>query len=163
MRIYRFSIKWSLWIHYLSNDMPEFTDAFTARLKQSLQFARANTSKLRKLHTGFLIASIVSSSATTLVAAITAAQGPIIGEGPEGWKISCIIAAFFGFTATICVGLNQQLKVSDRLSKSNQCLGRLQSLDVATDIGSRNTNEIMKEFEELVKVYPEIMGSYYSE
>lgn len=132
--------------------------AFSARLKQSLLYAKERTMRLQKMHAGFLIASIISSAATTLVAAVTAAQGPFIGEGPEGWKISCIIAAFFGFAATISVGLNQQLKVSDRLSKSNQCLGRLQSLDVATAIGSRETKEIMQEYEEVVRIFPEYVG-----
>ena len=129
--------------------------AFSARLKQSLLYAKERTLRLQKMHTGFLLTSIFSSSATTLVAAITAAQGPFIGDGPEGWKISCIIAAFFGFAATVSVGLNQQLKVNDRLSKSNQCLGRLQSLDIASTIGSRDPKEIMQEYEELVRTFPE--------
>lgn len=133
-------------------------NSFLDRLKQSLQYTKVRTAKLQKMHTGFMVTSIVSSSATTLVAAITAAQGPIIGDGPAGWKISCIIAAVFGFAATLCIGLNQQLKVSDRLSKSHECLGRLQSLDVATAIGSREPKQIMKEYEELVRTFPEFIG-----
>lgn len=129
--------------------------AFSVRLKQNLQYARENAARLQKMHAAFLIIGIISSAATTLVAGITAAQGPIIGEGTDGWKISCIIAALFGFAATISIGLNQQLKVNDRLSKNNQCLGRLQSLDVAISVGSRETKEIIQEYEELVRTFPE--------
>lgn len=89
------------------------------------------------------------------MAAITAAQGPIIGEGPPGWRISCIIAAVFGFATTVCVGLNQQLKLSDRLSKGNECAGRLRALDVAVATDSRDWDEVATEYQEIVRLYPE--------
>ena len=101
--------------------------------------------------------SIVSSAITTLVAGFTAAQGPLIGQEESGWRLACTVAATFGFVSAVCVGLNQQLKISDRLSANKECLGRLKSLDVSMATGSRNREEISKEYEEIVRLYPELV------
>ena len=119
--------------------------AFARRVKASLRKAEDYASRLQRTSTRLLASSIVSSAATTLVTAITAAQGPIVGEGPTGWRISCIIAAVFGFATTLFVGLNQQLKISDRLSQGNECASRLKALDVAIATGSRSWDAIAKE------------------
>jgi hypothetical protein len=51
--------------------------------------------------------------------------------------MACAVGAVFGFATTVSVGLNQQLKLGERLSEANQHLGRLKFLDVAMDTGSR--------------------------
>ena len=53
--------------------------AFTQIVKDSLQKAQEHISGLRKTNTALVIASIVSSAVTTLVAGGTAAIGPITG------------------------------------------------------------------------------------
>ena len=90
-----------------------------------------------------------------MVSAVTAAGGPVIGEGPTGWKISCVIAAIFGFATTVCVGLNQGLGLGQRVSRSNACAGRLKSLDVSLKTGRADWDEISSEYEKIVKDFAE--------
>jgi len=132
--------------------------ALAQTVKASLRKAEKIVFGLRHTHTRLLIAGIVSSAATTLVAGITAAQGPIVGDGTEGWRIACIVAAIFAFASTVCIGLNQQLKISDRLLTGTQCVGRLKSLDVGISISSRAWEEVTKEYEEIAKTYPELIS-----
>ncbi len=61
--------------------------AFTQRIQTTLRQVEAHSARLRRTNTGLQIASIVSSAVTTLVAGLTAAQGPIVGqeEAGGGW------------------------------------------------------------------------------
>jgi hypothetical protein len=127
-------------------------------IRTSLIKAEKLITSKRKANNRLLITGITSSAASTLVAGVTAAGGPIIGTGTEGWRIACIIAAFFGFTSTITTGIGQQMRESNQLSKGNECIGKLKSLDVAITAGSRDWEEIVNEFEDLVKIYPEFIS-----
>ena len=135
----------------------ENEDLLKARIKTSLQKVESSTSQLRKTNTLLTVLGVVNSSIATLITAVTAAMGPVIGEGPSGWRISCIIGAVFAFGATLCVGLDKQLKTTDRLSKANQVVGRLRFLDLAIDTGHRSRAEITGEFEDLFKAYPDVV------
>lgn len=64
--------------------------------------------------------SIVFLAASTLVAAITSAVGPVVGEGVSGWRLACAVAAVFGFVTTLTTGLSQQFQIPDRLAKVNE-------------------------------------------
>lgn len=133
-------------------------NALTQRARASLIRAEEIVSGLRKAHTRLLVLGMATSAAATLVAGITAAQGPMLGQGPEGWRLMCIIAAVFAFGSTASTGLHQQLKIGDRLSEGTQCVGRLKSLDVVMTTGSRGWDEIAKEYEEIAKTYPELIS-----
>jgi len=124
-------------------------------IRSSLVNAEKNAIRIHRSGTWLLIVSIVTSAATTLVTAITAARGPIIGDGPSGWKVSCVIAAAFGFATTVCVGANQGFRFSDRGSRANECAGRLRSLDISIKTRSKNWDLITKEYEEIVSKFPE--------
>jgi hypothetical protein len=132
-------------------------EAFVRRFRASLERAEGEVARLSKTNTRLLVASAVSSAVATLVTGITAAQGPIIGTGIPGWRLSCIVAAVFGFATTLSVALNQQLRIGDRLSRSNECLGRLKFVDFAVDTGSRPWDEVVREYEEIVRAYPRIV------
>ncbi|MFN2285072.1 MAG: hypothetical protein ACK2UQ_11670 [Anaerolineae bacterium] len=132
-------------------------EGFKSRVKDNLQKAKTLTANLRKSNSRLLVSSIVTSGASALVAGITAAQGPIVGEGIPGWRIACTVAAVLAFAAAVCTGLVQQLKISERLAEGNQCFGRLNALDVAMVMGNRNWEELTKEYEEIVKTYPEFV------
>ena len=106
-------------------------EGLARRVKDDLQKAKTLTTKLRKSNSRLLVTGVVSSGASALVAGITAAQGPVIGEGTMGWRIACTVAAVLAFGATVCTGLVQQLKISERLAEGNQCFGRLNALDTA--------------------------------
>jgi len=132
-------------------------EALERRVKDNLQKVREHTTKLRKSNSQLLVASIITSGTSTLVAGITAAQGPVIGDGVSGWRIACIIAAVFAFAATVCTGLTQQLKIAERLAEGNQCFSRLNALDVAIVMGNRSWEDLAKEYEEITKTYSEFL------
>ena len=142
----------------MSTEPKQDTQALSKRVMASLRKADKIVSGLRKTNTRIVIASISCSAASTLVAGITAAQGPVVGEGTEGWRLACTVAAVLAFITTVATGLGQQLRISDRLSEANQCIGKLRSLDVAITTNSRDWEEIAKEYQEIAQTFPELIG-----
>lgn len=142
----------------MSKDSTQNQNAITQSVKKSLKKAEEIISGRKKTNTGLLVAGMTTSAASTLVAGITAAQGPVIGTGTEGWRITCIIAAIFGFAATVSTGLSQQLKINDRVAEGTQCVSKLRSLDVGITTGSKNWEEIVKDYEEIARTYPEFIS-----
>lgn len=130
----------------------------TKSIKSSLLKAEKFVSGRKRTNTRLLAASMAFSGASTLVAGITSAGGPIIGSGIEGWRLACIVAAVFGLTSTVSTGISQQLETTDRLSKGKECLTKLRSLDLGITTGRRNWEEIVKEYEELAISYPELIS-----
>ena len=92
------------------------------------------------------------------IAGITAAQGPIIGSGTEGWRLACIIAAVFGFASTISSGINQQLDTSDLIVEGTQCVKKLRSLELGITTGTKKWEEVNREYEDIVNDYPEFIS-----
>ena len=119
--------------------------ALTERVKASINKAAGLVAGFRKTNTRLLTATIFSSAASSLVAGITAAAGPVVGEGTEGWRVACIIAAVFGFISTVATGIGQQQKYGDRLSEGSQCVGRIRYLDVVITTGGQKWQVIAKE------------------
>ena len=142
----------------MSQDSAQNRDAITQSVKKSLKKAEEIITRRKKTNTGLLVTGMTASAASTLIAGITAAQGPIIGTGTEGWRLACIIAAIFGFASTVSTGLSQQLKVNDRVAEGNQCVGELRSLDVGITTGSKSWEEIIKKYEEIAKSFPEFIS-----
>ena len=140
----------------MSQESENKHEALARRVRASLDKARRHASRLKTMSTRLLILGVVNSGVSTLITGVTAAGGPIVGEGIPGWRLACIAGAVFGFATTVSVGLNQQLRFGDRLSEANECLGRLKFLDVAIDTGSRSWDEISKEYESILKTYPNV-------
>jgi hypothetical protein len=140
----------------MSHDVERDHDALVRRIRSSLQRTQHRVSRLRTTNTRLLILGVVTSGVSTLITGVTAAQGPVVGEGIPGWRLACAAGAIFGFATTVSVGLSQRLNLGERLSEANQCLGRLKFLDVAIDTGSRTWGEIAEEYEEIVRRYPGI-------
>jgi hypothetical protein len=132
-------------------------DTLRQRIDTSLRRAEAYTGGLRKTNTRLLVSGVTSSGLAALVTGVTAAAGPIVGEGIPGWRLACIVGAVFAFAGSLLVGLNQQLKVGDRLTEGSQCLGRLRFLEVSMATGSRDWDEIVEEYEAIVTAYPEVI------
>ena len=128
------------------------------RIQKCLKQVEAQTVRLRKTNTILLIFGVVNSAIATLVTALTAAVGPVIGEGPAVWRVSCIIGAVFAFGSTVCVGLDKQLNTTDKLAVTHQVLGRLRILDMAMLTGNRPWEDITREFEDLFTTYPDIVS-----
>ncbi len=126
-------------------------------IKASLQKAEGIVSGYQKNHTLLLVMTIFSSAGATAVAGITAAVGPSVNLGDEGWKFACIIAAILGLVSTVSTGLSTQLKISDRLLEGRQGLGKLKHLDVAITTGSIGWEEIAKEYVGIAQEYPDLI------
>ncbi len=130
----------------------------TQKVKLNLKNAQRFVTGRKKMNARLLIASMAFSGASTLVAGITSAGGPIVGSGIEGWRIACITAAVFALTATVSTGISQQLESTDRLLKGKECLNRLRYLELGITTGRKNGEEIIKEYEELAITYPELIS-----
>ena len=139
---------------------PEGQDlnAVSKSVKSSLIKTEKALSGHRKKNKNLLLASMSFSAASTLVAGVTSAGGPIIGSGIEGWRLACIVAAVLGFISTISTGISQQLESSDDLLEGTQCVGKLRSLDLSITTGSRTREEIIKEYEHIAERYPKFIG-----
>jgi hypothetical protein len=144
---------------HLVENQPVFNQQeFISRLRDSLRKAELQTSQIRKTNNGLFFSGLVSSGAATLVAGITSAMGPLVGDGVTGWRLACIVAAFFGFISTIVMGLMQQLRLNDRLVENQQYLGRLRALDFSITSGSQNWTEIAREYTEILRSFPEALN-----
>jgi hypothetical protein len=130
---------------------------FVSRVRDSLHKAELQTTQIRKTNSSLFFSGLVSSAVSTLVAGMTSAMGPLVGEGIAGWRLACIVAALFGFISTIVMGLTQQLRLNDRLSENKQCLGRLRALDFSITSSSQNWAEITKEYAEILRSFPEAL------
>lgn len=130
----------------------------TESVKASLQKAGGIVSGYRKKKNRLLFVAMISSTAVTLVAGVTAAAGPMAGTGTDGWRMACIIAALFGFISTVSTGLGEQLKISDRISEGSQGIGKLKYLDILITTGNKSWEEITDEYEEIAKAYPELIS-----
>jgi hypothetical protein len=114
--------------------------------------------KKKTTNTRLLVTGMTTSAASTLVAGVTSAGGPVIGSGIEGWRLACITAAVLSFVATISTGISQQLKDNDSLSEASICLSRLRSLDLSITTGTSTWEEIMQEYQKIASLYPEFIS-----
>jgi hypothetical protein len=141
----------------MSETLPQREEVIVRRVAQGLERLSGRHKRLRRTNTGLLVSGVLTSALATLVTGVTAASGPVIGEGPPGWRLACAVGAVFSFGATLTVGLSQSLRVSDRLAETRECSGRLRALDIALTTGSRSWHNVAMEYEELVKAYPDIV------
>ena len=142
----------------MSTELGQNRELITRSIKSSLLQAQKFVNGRQKTNSRLMVASMAFSGASTLVAGITSAGGPIIGSGIEGWRLACIVAAVFGFSSTISTGVIQQLESRDRLSEGKECLIKLRALDLGITTGRKNWEEIIKEYEELAINYPELIS-----
>jgi len=130
----------------------------TNNIKSSLLKTRDFVSRRKRTNSHLLVASMVFSGTSTLVAGITSAGGPLIGSGIEGWRLACIAAAVLGLTSTISTGISQQLEATDRLAKGKECLAKLRTLDLGITTAKKDWEEVVKEYEDLALSYPELIN-----
>jgi hypothetical protein len=133
------------------------TQELSGRISASLKKAQQIAASLQKTNNWLMVASILCSALSTLVAGVTSVNGPVAGEGEAGWRLACIVAAILSLITSITVGINQQLRFSDRLAESNRCVGELRALDVAVITGNRNWEEIAKAYQAAVQQYPSLV------
>jgi hypothetical protein len=127
-------------------------------VSSTLRRAETRTANLHRTHMSLVVGGLVTSAASTLVAGGAALQGPLLGPGAAGWQLTCGLAAVLGFISTICLGIEQQLKLGERLPAGRNHVGRLRALDVALTTGTRDWDEIAKEIELVIRESAGIFG-----
>ena len=127
------------------------------RISEHIRAVAKRGAALRKLHTLLIVTSLVSSGLTSLLTGVTAARGPIIGSGTQGWQLACLLAAVLSFVGALCTGLTQQMRVGERLAKTLECLGHLRALDASVIAERRADTEIATEYESLLRTYGDVL------
>ncbi|MGB3572582.1 MAG: hypothetical protein WA783_20890 [Phormidesmis sp.] len=134
-------------------DIPE---RIVQNIAKSLDQSVNMTRQVTQLNSVLFLTSIISTASTTLVTALAALYGPVVGTGTSGWQLSCGIAAVFGFVATLAEGMKHQ--TTDKVTRSRLCIERLRLLDLSLRYSQRPVEEIEREFDEIIRAYPETMG-----
>jgi len=142
----------------MASDATPERDPLIARVNDGLHQALGHVTRLRKTNVRLMAASLGCSLATTLVAGVTAVGGPVVGEGIPGWRLACIVASGLGSASAVLTGLGQQMKLTDRRAEALQCVGQLKAIETSLATGSRPRAEVAKEYEEVVRRYPEYLG-----
>jgi hypothetical protein len=132
-------------------------------VKASLHKAQERAIGFRKMATFLFVTSVVAPAAATLVAALTALIGgnnifpqaaAQVDDG--GWKLACALVAILAFIATVSSMFKKQ--ADEQLSQGNRCAGRLTALDAAVAISSHSWEEMTREYEDIVKAYPDLVS-----
>jgi len=129
----------------------------TNEIRESLLKSEKNYIKLKKTNSRFIMISLIASVLATLLAGLTAFTGPVAGQGAVAWKWTCGIVAVFTATATIFTGMHKQLSVSDHLTKSLECTGKLKSLSFTIQQEGYNKEEAVKEYKRILELYSEYL------
>lgn len=125
------------------------------RLYASLKNAERNANRLGRTNGVLSLGGVVASAATTALTGWTGVAGPITGDSMFDWRLACILAAVLGFISTVSMGLSQQARIGDRLARSNECIGRLKSLEFALAAQTQSAQDLWKEYAEILKQYPQ--------
>lgn len=132
--------------------------AMLRRIRDGLQKAEARTDRLRRTNTRLVYLSLSSSTLATALAGVTAAAGPIAGEGPPAWRVTCAAVAVLTALSGLLSGVHQRLNISEQLAKAIACAGRLRGLELALTVTGRNVVEVARDYEDVVAGYPEYVG-----
>ena len=128
-------------------------------IKESLDKAQLQVSKLRKTNSRFIYISLIASVLATLLAGFTAVNGkPLAGQGPGAWAWTCGVVAIFTATATVFTGLHKQLTISERLAKATECVGKLKSILISlekSDLSEQDKDAILNDYKKIVEVFSE--------
>ncbi len=142
----------------MSSQAPVSQTSFLQHLNDSLVRAQRTAANFRRLNTSLVLTSLFSSAMGTMITGLTVANGPIIGTGVPGWRVSCILGAVLAFLTTISVGLSQQLRVSERLANSQACTGRLRALELILSTQSRSWESVVNDYEAVLREFADILN-----
>jgi hypothetical protein len=125
------------------------------RIEQNLRAVEAVAYRLRRTSVRLVAASLGATGAATLAAGMTAATGPLAGEGPPAWRWTCGLIAVATAASGVLTGLQQHLRFPERSAQAQACAGRLRALHVAVGLSRRAPDEVAREDEEILTQYPE--------
>ncbi len=120
---------------------------------------RTNTliTELKKKNSRYITISILTAALSTVIAGSAAALGPVIGQGPPAWKLTCGLVAVCTAITTAVGGLQKQLAIAERLARALTCSGKLHSLEFALTVSNRETAEVAREYEGTVANHADVL------
>jgi hypothetical protein len=130
--------------------------AILNELKTSMARVEIKLAGLHRTNTTFIFVGTGASALATLVAGITAAAGPVVGDGIDGWRLACIAAAVLSACGGLATALQQQFTIADRLAAAKACAGKLRALEVALSVSRRDPTKVAQEYEQLTAEYREL-------
>ena len=128
------------------------------RVRDNLARTQHEARRLRRSTLQFLYLSLVTSAFATILAGLTAAYGPLAGEGPPAWRWTCGIVAVLTGLAGLFTGLYERLGLAESLSQILACTGRLKALEVALTLSNRESGLVARDFEDLVTQFPDLIA-----
>jgi hypothetical protein len=141
----------------MENSFDEERRLIHQKINEYLQRVDAQVQKLRRANFRLIAASLIASALATLLSGLAAVWGPLGGQGPSAWKLTCGAVAGFTALAGLMTGLHQRLSISDRLAKSFACAGRLDALKIAVTFSKKDPVIVAQEFEEIIASQPELL------
>jgi hypothetical protein len=126
-----------------------------SRIEENLQRVERRVVRLRRTNVQFIGLSLVFSTVATLLAGLTAAAGPLLGEGTPAWRWTCGLIAIVTAAAAFTTGFHQRFQIPEHLARALSCAGRLRRLDLAIRLSRLGLDEVGNEYEELIATYPE--------
>lgn len=133
-------------------------DLLLQRIQKDLRHAETKAERLRRNNVRLIAASLVASALATALAGITAAVGPLAGEGPPAWRWTCGLIALVTATAGLLTGIHQRLNVAEQLAQSLACAGRLRALELSLALRRREAQDLARDYEELVATYAYVLS-----
>jgi len=112
---------------------------------------------LKKINARYTYISIIASALATLLSGLTAALGPLVGQGAPAWKLTCGSVAVLTAFAGLFTGIHQRFSIPEKLAKAYTCLGRLNSFEIALTITQRDPIMVAKEYEEFAVGYQDFL------
>lgn len=139
------------------SESPDPRAALLERIRAGMRKAEAQSRELRKKNSRYISVGVIAGALATLVAGTAAALGPVIGQGPPAWKLTCGAVALLTGVATVFNGLQKQLSIAERFAKASSCLGKLTSLEFALTVNKRDTADVAQEYETALAAYSDII------
>ena len=91
----------------------------------------------------------------TALAGGGAAGGKPVMDALGGWRFICTIVAVLTAVGTVAGALHKSFGVSDKLSSSVACIGKLRSLELSLMLSKKDPVEAAQLYEQILKEHPD--------
>jgi hypothetical protein len=125
------------------------------RITENLRQVEMRVARLRRTNVRITGLSLLFSTAATLLAGLTAAAGPLAGEGPPAWRMTCGIIAVVTAATALVTGVQQRFQIPEQLARALAVAGRLRGLELSLRLSRVGPEQAGHEYEQLIATYPE--------
>ena len=144
------------------------------RISDSLVISNSRWRHLKRIHTLFLIVSLLTGGgATSLTALTTLFPEWVLGifvlkndndkkavdyddNDNKGYSLICGIAAILALISSICGGINQGQGNEKRVTDTFSCIGRLKALDTLLMDDKQSLSKILEDYAKITSDYPDL-------